>query len=156
MTAKRSVPIWLFPAAYLAHVTEEFFGGAGLSLAPHSMEGINLTPVEFILLTGAGALLLWFVLVFARRRGFPHLMMIMLSTIFLVNGLLHINASLRQGAYTPGVITSPLVLIPFGAWTLYRLRDCMSLARYGCGVALGAGLYFAITTVAHHGRSLFG
>jgi Protein of unknown function with HXXEE motif len=156
MTATKNTPLWLFPAAYLVHVTEEFIGGAGLSLKAHSMEGVNLTPVEFILFTGGGALLIHYGLKFARQRGFPQLMLIMLSTIFLVNGLLHIRATLRAGAYNPGVVTSPLILIPLGVWTLYRLRDQMSLARYGCGIALGAGVYFAITTLAHHGRSLFG
>src|SRR5205085_1381237 len=96
MAAKRSVPIWLFPVAYLVHVTEEFFGGAGLSLAPHRMEGFNLTPLEFILINCVGASLLLFGLVYAQRRGFVHLLMIILSTIFLVDGLLHLIDSLRR------------------------------------------------------------
>ena len=156
MTSKRSVPIWLFPVAYVIHVTEEFFGGAGLSLVPHSMEGINLTPVQFILSTCVGALLMLFGLLIAQRRGFPHLLMIMLGTIFLINGLRHIGATLRAGAYNPGVITSPLVLIPLGAWTLRWLWGDMSARRYGFGVALGAGIYLAITLLAQNGRSLFG
>jgi len=150
------VPIWLFPVAYLVHVTEEFFGGAGLSLAPHRMEGFNLTPLEFILINCVGASLLLFGLVYAQRRGFPHLLMIILSTIFLVNGLLHLINSLRMGAYTPGLITSPLVFVPLGALTLYRLWGDMSRVRYGCGVALGAGIHLAISLLAHNGRTLFG
>src|SRR5947209_1616189 len=109
MTAKRSMPVWLFPVAYVVHVTEEFFGGAGLSLAPHSMEGVNLTPVQFILSTCVGALLLLFGLIIAKRRGFPHLLMLMLATIFLINGLRHISTTVQTGAYNPGVITSLLV-----------------------------------------------
>jgi hypothetical protein len=145
----------LFPVAYVVHVTEEFFGGAGLSLAPHRMEGVNLTPVQFILITCVGALLLLFGLLIAKRRGFPHLLMIMLATIFLINGLRHIGATVRAGAYNPGTITSPLVLIPLGAWTLHWLWDDMSARRYSLGVALGAGIYLAITLLAQHGRSLF-
>jgi Protein of unknown function with HXXEE motif len=156
MTAKRSVPVWLFPVAYVVHVTEEFFGGAGLSLAPHGMEGVNLTPVQFILMTCVGALLLLFGLLIAKRRGFPHLLMIMLATICLINGLRHVAATVRAGAYNPGTITSLLVLIPVGAWTLRWLWGDMSPKRYSLGVALGAGIYLAITLIAQHGRSLFG
>src|SRR6059058_3581332 len=100
MTSPKSMPLWLFPVAFLVHAIEEFFGGAGLSLAPENMRGFHLTPVQFIVLNCVGSLLLFVGLMMARRRGFPHLLMIILGTIFLVNGLLHIRTSVRTGAYT--------------------------------------------------------
>jgi hypothetical protein len=135
---------------------EEFFGGAGLSLAPHRMRGFNLTPVQFIVINAAAWLLLLFGFRIARRKGFPHLLMLIVGTIFLVNGLLHCLTVVRTGAYTPGFITSPLVFIPLGAWTLLRLRGDMSLARYALGIALGAGIHPLISLVASNGRNLFG
>jgi hypothetical protein len=156
MDARRSLPLWLFPVAYLIHATEEFFGGAGLSLAPHRMRGFNLTPVQFIAVNCAALLLLLFGLWVARRRGFPHLLLIILGSVFLVNGLLHVLTALRTGAYTPGLITSPLVFIPLGAYTLYRLWNDMSLARYCAGLALGGGVHLCVSLLAHNGRNLFG
>ncbi|HYY42241.1 MAG TPA: HXXEE domain-containing protein, partial [Pyrinomonadaceae bacterium] len=141
---------------YLIHAVEEFFGGAGLPLTPHRMRGFNLTPMQFIVINCAAWLLLVVGLALARRRGFPHLLLLILGTIFLVNGLLHVLTALRTAAYTPGLITSPLVFIPLGALTLYRLRGDMPLRRYGMGVALGAGIHLLISLLAHNGRSLFG
>ena len=84
MNARTTLPLWLFPVAYLIHVTEEFFGGAGLSLAPHRMRGFNMTPVQFIVANCAALVLLLFGLYIARRRGFPHLLLIIIGSVFLV------------------------------------------------------------------------
>ena len=156
MTSAKTLPLWLFPAAYFVHAVEEFFGGAGLSLAPQRMRGFNLTPVQFIVVNAAAWVLLIVGLAIARRKGFPHLLMLIIGTIFLVNGLLHVLTVARTGAYTPGFITSPLVFIPVGAWTLFRLRGDMSLARYGAGIAIGAAIHPLISLVASNGRNLFG
>src|SRR5205823_11214186 len=91
MSTHRALPLWLFPVAYLIHVTEEFFGGAGLSLAPHPMRGFhNLTPMLFITFNCAALVLLLFGLYIAQRRGFPHLLLTILGSVFLVNGSLHV------------------------------------------------------------------
>ena len=156
MNARTTLPLWLFPVAYLIHITEEFFGGAGLSLAPQRMRGFNMTPVQFIVANCAALLLLLFGLYIAQRRGFPHLLLVILGSVFLVNGLLHVLTVLRTHAYTPGFITSPLVFIPLGAYTLYRLWNDMSLARYCAGLALGGGAHLCISLFAHNARNLFG
>jgi hypothetical protein len=156
MTASKSVPLWLFPVAYLIHAVEEFFGGAGLSLAPARMRGFNLTPVQFIVINASAFVLLCVGIWLARRRGFPHLLVVILGTIMLVNGLLHVSTALRTSAYTPGLITSPLVFIPLGAWSLWRLRADMRPARYLTGFLTGAGIHVIISLLAHNGRNLFG
>src|SRR2546428_7763693 len=119
------MPLWLFPLAYFIHATEEFVGGAGLSLAPRQMRNFNLTAAQFIAISSAGMLLMICSIAVARWRGFPHFLMIILGTIMLVNGLLHVLDTLQTGAYTPGLITSPLIFIPLGASTLFRLRHDM-------------------------------
>jgi hypothetical protein len=159
MTADKTVkaiPLWLFPVAYLIHVTEEFLAGAGFSLAPQRMRGMNLTPVEFIVLNVATWLLLIAVLLIARRRGFPHLLAICLATVMAVNGLLHPAAGRRVGTYTPGVATGALILVPLGAAILLYLRNAMSWRRYFCGILIAGGVYFFIALVSHHGREMFG
>ncbi|HEX8072214.1 MAG TPA: HXXEE domain-containing protein [Pyrinomonadaceae bacterium] len=156
MTAPKDVPLWLLPVAYFIHAVEEFLGGAGLSLAPARMRGFNLTPVQFIVINAFALGLLCFGLWMARRRGFPHLLVVIVSTIMLVNGLLHVLTALRTSAYTPGLYTSPLVFIPLGAWALWRLRGDMRPARYLVGFLTGAGVHVVISLLAHNGRNLFG
>ena len=116
----------------------------------------NLTPMLFITFNCAALVLLLFGLYIAQRRGFPHLLLIILGSVFLVNGSLHVLTALRTSAYTPGLITSPLVFIPLGAYTLYRLWGDMSIARYCAGLALGGGVHLCVSLLAHNGRNLFG
>jgi hypothetical protein len=156
MATSKTIPLWLFPVAYLIHAIEEFFGGEGLPLTPHRMRGFNLTPVQFIIINSVALLLLIFGLYIARRRGFPHLLMVIVGSIMLVNGSLHVLTAIRTSAYTPGLITSPLVFIPLGAWTLVSLFGDMSWLRYCTGVALGGGVHVIISLLAHNGRNLFG
>src|SRR5207245_9915102 len=90
------MPLWLFPLAYFIHATEEFVGGAGLSLAPRQMRNFNLTAAQFIAISSAGLLLMICSIAVARWRGFPHFLMIILGTIMLVNGLLHVLDTLQD------------------------------------------------------------
>lgn len=152
----KTVPLWLFPISYLIHVTEEFFGGAGFSLAPQRMRGMNLTPVEFIVVNAATWLLLIGVILIARRRGFPHLLAICLATVMAANGLLHLTASWRASAYTPGLVTGALLLVPLGVAILLYLRNAMSWRRYCFGILIAGGVYFFINLISHHGREIFG
>jgi uncharacterized protein with HXXEE motif len=149
------IPIWLFPLAYSIHATEEFFGGAGVSVSRGQMRGFNLSPVQFIVFVAVGFLLMMFGIVVSRRLGFPHLLSVILSTIMLVNGSLHVLTAVRTRAYTPGLITSPLIFIPLGAWTLFRLRNDMRLVRYCAGIVLGGGIHLIISLLARSGGSLF-
>ena len=151
-----AILLWSFPVGYLIHAIEEFLGGEGLPLTPHQMRGFNLTPVQFIVINAAAWALLIAGIVIAQRRGFPHLLMVIVGTIFLVNGLLHMLTAVRTGAYTPGLITSPLVFVPLGALTLYLLRADMSPTRYGVGVALGAVTHAIVSLLSANGRDLFG
>ena len=151
-----AILLWLFPVGYFIHAVEEFLGGEGLPLTPHKMRGFNLTPVQFIVINAAAWVLLIVGIVIAQRRGFPHLLMVIIGTIFLANGLLHILTSIRAGAYTPGLITSPLVFVPLGALALYTLHTDMSPARYGVGVALGAVTHVIVSLLSANGRTLFG
>ncbi len=149
-------PLWLFPAAHALHAVEEFFGGAGFSLAPQRMRGFNLTPVQFIVLNGVALPVLIYVFYLSRRRGFSQLLMLIIGSIMLVNGLLHVLTTIRTSAYTPGLITSPLIFIPLGVWTLLSLWGQMRWQRYCAGIALGGGMHVLISLVAHNGRTLFG
>ncbi|HKC64121.1 MAG TPA: hypothetical protein VKB86_10805, partial [Pyrinomonadaceae bacterium] len=55
--------LWLFPPTYLLHIIEERWGVG----APH---GINLSLKAFVILTGAGLMLMLVGVILAVRLGF--------------------------------------------------------------------------------------
>ncbi|WP_326663443.1 HXXEE domain-containing protein [Streptomyces sp. NBC_00385] len=50
---------------------------------------------------------------------------------FGLHGVVHLAQSAAYGGYTPGVVTSPTVVIPYSLWALRRLREA--------GVPVGGG-----------------
>lgn len=59
---------------------------------------------------------------------------------FGLHGVVHLAQSAAYGGYTPGVATSPTVVIPYSLWALRRLRAAGVPA--GGGGAAAAGLAF--------------
>ncbi|MEU6890396.1 HXXEE domain-containing protein [Streptomyces sp. NPDC046557] len=69
---------------------------------------------------------------------------------FGLHGLVHLAQSAATRGYTPGVVTSPLIVIPFTLWARGRLRRA-GVLRPGRArdVAFGLGLAGAATAAAH-------
>ncbi|WLQ33201.1 HXXEE domain-containing protein [Streptomyces castrisilvae] len=65
---------------------------------------------------------------------------------FGLHGVAHIAQSAAYGGYTPGVATSPTVVIPYSLWALRRLRAAGIGA--GGGRAAATGLMFLPVAVA--------
>src|SRR6266404_5805952 len=133
--------LWLFVLVYPLHILEEI-RGVGVS------HGINLSLKQFLILSGAGCLLMVGGILLSIRFRFPQLLEIFFGTIVVLNALSHvINCVIIRG-YDAGVITGTLIFIPLGVTSLIRLRNSMGLGRYFAGVALGLAGQAIITVLA--------
>lgn len=122
--------LWLFPPVFLFHIIEERWGVG----APH---GINLSLKAFVILTGAGLMLMIVGVVLAVRLGFPQFLAVCLGTLSLVNALSHIANCIYIAGYDAGVITGTLLFIPLGLITLIGLRKRLQPKRYFIAIAIG-------------------
>ena len=102
--------------AQAAHSTEEYLGRLWESFPPVRLVSGLISPdlernflILNLLLVGFG---LWCVF-WPVRRGWPSAPLLgwIWVTVELINGLVHPLWSLRQGGYTPGVATAPLLLV---------------------------------------------
>ena len=102
----------LVPVSLLAHQLEEYFGSfpvwfSGLLNADHSNQDfILINTIGLFLIT---ALVLFFV--FSRNN----MILVVLGTIALLNGILHLALSIFTISYSPGVITGVVLFLPLGA-----------------------------------------
>lgn len=128
---------WLFPAAYLLHIVEEYWGVG---------HGINLSPARFFVYSGAAWALMVVGVFLGRKLGFSQFIQLCLGAVFLVNGFSHLGKCVRVAGYDAGVITGTLIFIPLGALTLYALWNAMARRRYFVAVVLGL-LMQAIATI---------
>jgi hypothetical protein len=147
------VLLWLFPLTYLLHIAEEYWGGEGYPAYLFRVHGVKLSGTRFLILQSLGILLMVVGILIARRLKFPILLLLILATVSLTNALTHIVQSLLIAGYEPGLVSSVLVWLPLGAFTLFRLRAVMNGGRYLLGVAIGLAISAAIRIITLGGRA---
>lgn len=148
---------WLFPFAYLIHITEEYVGGGALYIAALTkLKGVDLTSRQFLIINGVAFPLLILGIILSQKFNFPEWMLVCLGTIFLINGFAHTIASLAMADYHPGLITGILIFIPLGVLTLIRLKTRMSARRYLMAIVVGIAIHGVVTLLAFKGGRLFG
>lgn len=157
LLSNTSATLWscLFPATYLLHIAEEYWGGEGYSAYLLRLRSVQLSPTEFLVVQSIGLALMVMGIILARRLKFPNLLNVILGAVVLVNALTHTILSLTHTEYVPGLITSMLLWIPLGVGTLICLKRTMSVARYWLCVAIGAGINGMIELVASSAGQIF-
>lgn len=140
--------LWLFPATYLVHIAEEYWGGEGYSAYLARMRGATLPPTKFLIMNGIALVLMVAGIFVSRRFKFPQLLLVCLGTIVLVNGLSHTINGLVTAAYNPGLISGMLIWIPLGTVSLLRLKGSMRTRRYLTGMVIGISVHGVVTLLA--------
>jgi uncharacterized membrane protein HdeD (DUF308 family) len=131
---------WLFPATYVLHLAEEYWGGDGYTRHLAQTRGIHLSRLRFLILAALGFLLLIVGLILAQAFKFPQLSLVILGTVVLINGLSHTISSIRTRRYDPGLISGILIWVPLGIATLLQLKGSMHTSRYLTGVVIGLAI----------------
>src|ERR1041385_872690 len=145
---------WLFPIPVVVHSGEEYCVGEGYPAYILRVRGVHLTTTRFFVAQTIGALLMTAAIPLARRYTFPHLMMVIMGSIVLVNGLTHTITSLSNGGYGPGVISSVLLWIPLGLISLVYYRRDVSTKRFLLGVTVGLAVNVLIFVITMRGARL--
>lgn len=143
--------VWLCPLAFVLHVSEEaprFTGWVNRFISP------TFTQRDYwrVHLFGIG---MWLIAAFLVWR-FPtpwvvfFFFTLSLAPGFFFNTVFHAGGTIVYGAYSPGVITGLVVLLPlFGALSSLALREgLLDLRSAVIGLAV-AGLFHAVE-VAHN------
>ncbi|SRR6266404_2184446 len=146
----------LFPATYLIHVLEEYYGGSSRKVSNNKVAGTNVSQVQFVLFNGIGIGLMLVGFVIARTDGFVNWLSVMLSTVVLVNGISHTYATLSRREYNPGFISGILVWVPLGIVTLYRLSHNMPAKRFIVPALVGLAVQVTVSLISRNGDVLWG
>lgn len=137
--------VWLFPVAFMCHDLEEIVfverflrrnGDRIRRRVPAPLVGAferraHMRTDEFAVAVGAMLVLVSLVSVVGARavgRGLAAPVFVAAVFVFLLHALVHTAQSVVLRAYTPGVVTSWLVVIPYSAYALWRF-DQASLYR---------------------------
>lgn len=145
---------WLFPLTYLVHIAEEYWGGEGYPAYILRVRGVHLSTTRFVLAQTLGTVLMAGGIMLARRFNFSYLMVIIMASIVLVNGLTHTMTSLSNRVYGPGVVSSAFIWIPLSIFCLVYFKKDVSRKRYLVGAAIGLGVNVLVFIITMRGARL--
>jgi dolichyl-phosphate-mannose--protein O-mannosyl transferase len=159
MTIQTSVPstatinfwLWVFPITYLIHIAEEYWGGEGYPAYILRLRGVHMSTARFLVAQSAGVVLVTVGVILARRFNFPQMMLIILGSIVLVNGITHTVTALSIMSYGPGLWSSIFIWMPLGIFTLLRFRNAVSRKRYWLAIAIGVGVNVVVGILTMRG-----
>jgi hypothetical protein len=138
--------IWLFVPAYLAHVTEEYFGGFPEWFA--HIAGNPLPRADFLLINAVALVAITASVYAAAQRESMGWLTIAIATILLVNGVGHALGTIVTRTYSPGLITGVVLYLPLGQLALFRAWDQAPPGFFARGIAAGLAAHVAVTLIA--------
>jgi hypothetical protein len=138
--------VWLFVAAYGAHLLEEFFGGfpewVGLVI------GRPLPVGAFLVINGVAIVLMIAAVRAAARREAHGWMAIAIATIAVINGAGHLIGAAATGTYAPGMVTGVVLYLPLGQLLLVRAWHQATGEMFSRGVVAGIAIHALVVLVA--------
>lgn len=138
--------VWLFVAAYGAHLLEEFFGGFPQWFAV--VLGRPLPIPAFLVINGVALVAMILAVRAATRRESLGWLAIAVATVLFVNGVLHLLSTLAWGRYSPGLITGVVFYVPLGLLALLRAWHQVSEPFFWRGVGAGLAAHAVVIVVA--------
>jgi Protein of unknown function with HXXEE motif len=111
--------VWLLPPAYLAHIFEEYFSGKGFPLWFSSVFKVDLSNADFVIINSVGFAATVAIVILYNIDKLNNFVIAVLGTLFLVNGIIHLLASLFSASYSPGTITGVIIYLPLG-YLIYK------------------------------------
>ena len=148
--------VWLFPASYAAHVVEEWLGGFPEWLAVFGREG--LPRGAFVAINGVAMTLMIVATHLVTRAERKSRAMaeddghgwiaVAIATILLVNGLMHIGASLLTATYSPGLFTSMVLYLPIAQLALFRAWQQAPRRAFLRGTCAGVAMHALVSGIA--------
>ncbi len=145
---------WLLPITYLIHVVEEYWGGEGYPAYLLRIRGVHLSPTRFWVAQIIGTVLMITGIILSRRLKFPRVMLVIIGSTIMINGLTHSITSIIEGTYGPGLFSSLFFWIPLGLATLIYLRNRCIKWKYWVAIGIGLAVNIMIGVIAMRGAKV--
>jgi hypothetical protein len=138
----------LLPLAYVAHLCEEWWGGPGFSAWTHAVLGAEVSPERFILINAVALPVFAIGTVYATRSNRFAWFAAALAALLVLNGALHLLATVGFATYSPGTITGVLLYLPLGGLVLRHMSRKLSGQVFARAVLAGIVAHALIAVAA--------
>lgn len=131
--------LWIFPASYVVHAAEEFWGGEGYTAYLYRLRGVHIPISRFIVLHLMGLSLIVAGVIISQILNFPVFMVAIFGGLMFSNGMSHTVTAIWDRGYGPGLITS-ILWIPLGVVTVYEMFGQIPNTKLAIATAVGLGI----------------
>ena len=112
---------WFLPAAYLLHLIEEYFGGEGFYSWFSSLLNVDLSSLDFIVINSFGFTITLIIVILYNLNKVSNFLIAALGSLFFINGIIHLLASIFTASYSPGIITGIIIYLPLGVLVFKKI-----------------------------------
>jgi hypothetical protein len=137
---------WLFPASYLLHIAEEYWGNFPAWIA--RFWGVESSLSNFLSWNGGALVMMTVGVIITLRTKSYRWLLVSFGTVVLINGLVHALASVLTLSYSPGLVSGLLLYVPLGAFTLRRARAKVNRRTFRAGVIVGTLMHVVVVLLA--------
>jgi hypothetical protein len=145
-----TAPRWslLLALAYLVHLGEEWWGGPGFSAWTRSALGVEIGPARFLVINAIAWPLFTLAVVAAVRSARFCWAATSFAALVVLNGCLHLLATVGLGSYSPGTVSGVLLYLPLGGRVLLETSRRLARPVFARGVAIGIAVHALVALLA--------
>ena len=138
--------LWLFPASYLLHITEEYLGGFPQWIA--RIWGVESSNANFLSWNIAALVLMTASVLVVQKTKSLRWLPIGFGAAVVINGLAHAIGSLVTRTYSPGLLSGTAIFLPLGVSTLRRGWTEINPRTFRAGVIVGVLFHVVVVLLA--------
>jgi hypothetical protein len=140
--------VWFIPLAYLIHLFDEYFSGIGLPDWISAVFKVDLSLNDFILINTIGFAATIFIAVLYSLGKVNNVVIAALGTLFFVNGIIHVVASILTATYSPGTISGVILYIPLGVLIIKEIFPLLLESQRLLSIATGIIIHIIVSVIA--------
>ena len=139
---------WFLPAAYLLHLLDEYFIGAGFAGWFSMLFKASLSESNFIVINVVGFTIVLFIAILYTIGKANNFVLVTVGTLFFINGIIHPFVSFLTGTFSPGTITGVIIYLPFGLIVFIKIFPLLQEQQRLLSVILAIALQILVSVVA--------
>jgi len=139
---------WLIPPAYLLHLIDEYFSGAGFNNWYSSVFQVDFTINDFITINSVGFAVTVLIVILYSFNKTNIFLIAMLGSLFFINGLVHPFVSIVTATYSPGTLTGVLIYLPLGFLIFKNIFPLLPEQQRSLSVVTGFVIQLIVALIA--------
>jgi hypothetical protein len=139
---------WFLPAAYLLHLLDEYFIGAGFAGWFSMLFKASLSESNFIVINAAGLTIVLLIAILYTLGKANNFVLATVGSLFFINGIIHPLVSFLTATFSPGTITGVIIYLPFGLIVFIKIFPLLQEQQRMFSVVLAIALQILVSVVA--------